>query len=58
MAVDFGIRVEIDSTVSADKKAELVRRVIQVLEDQTLSIVYAASYLDGTGTDQLTINVT
>lgn len=58
MAVDYGIRVLIDSTVSDDVKAEIVRKVIQVLEEHTLALTHNASYAAGSATDQVEITVT
>ena len=59
MAVDYAIEVLVDSTVSADKKAEIVRRLLQVLESQTLSVAYAATYAAGTtSVNQQTLTVT
>ena len=59
MAVNYGIEVLVDSTVSADKKAEITRRLIQVLESQTLSIAYAAAWAAGTtSVNQQTLTVT
>jgi len=58
MATDYGIRILIDSAVSADKKSEIVQRVIQVLQGRTLSLAHNAAFLEGTGTDQVEITVT
>ena len=48
MAINYGIEILIDAAVTADKKAEIVRRIIQVLEYRTLSVAYAATYAAGT----------
>lgn len=58
MATDYGIRILIDATVSDDKKAEIVRRVIQVLEAHTLALAHNAAYVEGSATDQVEITVT
>jgi len=59
MAVDFAIRIKIDSTVPADKRATLVRKVIQCLETQNLSIAYNVEYVEGTGTkNQVEVTIT
>lgn len=59
MAVNYGIEVLVDAAVSADKKAELVRRLLQVLESQTLSVAYATTYAAGTtSVNQQTLTVT
>lgn len=44
MSINVGYEVLVDASVTADKKAELARKIIQVLEPQTLSLVYAATY--------------
>jgi hypothetical protein len=58
MAINVGYEILVDASVVADKKAELVRRIIQVLESQTLSLVYATTYAAGSSsTNQATITV-
>jgi HEAT repeat protein len=58
MAIDYGIEILVDSSVAADKKAELVRRVIQLLESETLSLAYATTYSAGsTSVNNNTITV-
>ena len=60
MAVDYGLEILVDNTITgtADKYAELVRRLLQKLEGDTLSIVYAASYSAGsTSTNETTLTV-
>ena len=58
MAIDYGIEILVDTSVSADEKAGIVRRVIQLLEIQTLSIAYATTYASGTtSTNQNTITI-
>ncbi len=58
MAINVGYEILVDSSLSADKKAELVRRILQSLEHKTLSVVYAASYsAGGSSTNQATITV-
>lgn len=59
MATDYGIRILIDATVSADKKAEIVARVLQALQSRTLSLAHNAAFAEGTSTtDQVEITVT
>lgn len=58
MAVNTGYEVLIGTDISADKKAEITSRVLQVIQPKTLSIVYAATYAAGTGsTNQATIAI-
>ena len=58
MAVNVGYEVLVDSSVSADAKAGLIRRIIQALEPQTLSLAYATTYATGSdSTNQATITV-
>jgi len=55
---DYGIHVRIDSSVSADVKADIVRKLIQVCEPRSLALAYVASYVEGNGTFQVEIDVT
>ena len=50
MAVDFGIELLVDNSISGttDKYPEILRRVLQTLESETLAVTYAASYSAGT----------
>jgi len=58
MAVNVGYEILVDSSVTDDKKAEIVRRIIQVLEPQTLSIAYVTTYAGGSGsTNQASVTV-
>jgi len=58
MAVNVGYEVLVDSSVSADKKAEIMRKIIQVLEYRTLSVAYATTYSAGSSsTNQASIAV-
>ena len=58
MAVDIGYEILIATAVSADKKADLVSRVMQVLQTETLSVAYATTYAAGSGsTNQASIAV-
>jgi len=58
MAVNVGYEILVDASVSADKKAELARKIIQVLESQTLSLTYATTYAAGSNsTNQASIAV-
>jgi len=58
MATNFGLEILIDNSISGtdDKYAEIVRRLLQELETDTVNVTYAASYsLDDAvyGTDDL-----
>jgi len=58
MAINVGYEILIGSAVSADKKAQLTNRVMQILQPGTLSIAYAATYDGGSSsTNQATITV-
>ena len=58
MGINVGYEVLIDTSVTADKKAELTRRIIQILESQTLSIAYITTYsANADSTNQATIAV-
>jgi len=58
MATDYGIRILIDAAVSADIKAEIVKKVIQVLEAYTLSLAHNAAFVEGSAADMVEITVT
>ena len=53
MAVDTGIEILVDSDESADKKSEVLRRVLQVLDRYTCTITYAATYSAGSTSKNL-----
>lgn len=56
MAINVGYEILIGTAISADKKADLTSRILQVLQSETLSIAYATTYAAGTGsTNQATI---
>ena len=58
MAINTGYEILIATAVSADKKAELVSRIMQVLQTETLSVAYATTYAAGSGsTNQASIAV-
>ncbi len=58
MAVNTGYEILLDTTTTADKRAEIVRRVLQALEHKTLSMTNTAAYSAGsTSTNQATITV-
>jgi len=58
MAINTGYEVLVDSTVSADNKAGITHRILQVLDAQTLSVAYATTYSAGSGsTNQASIAV-
>ena len=44
MPINYSIAINVYDSVSADKQATLVRRILQVLESQTLSIEYHNAY--------------
>ena len=59
MATNVGYEILVDSSVSADNKAEILKRTLQVLSRKTLSITYAATYSAGTtSANQVGIEVT
>ncbi len=56
MAIDIGFEILNGAAISADKKADITSRVLQVLQSETLSLVYAATYATGTtSTNQATL---
>ena len=56
MAINTGYEILVDSSVAADTKANIVKRVITALESRTLSIAYATTYSGGANTtNQATI---
>jgi hypothetical protein len=58
MAINVGYEILLGADVSADNKAALTSRVIQVLQQETLSIAYAATYSAGAAsTNQATITI-
>jgi len=58
MAINTGYEILIAAAVSADKKAELVTRIEQVLQAETLSVAYDTTYATGSGsTNQASIAV-
>src|SRR4030042_1107987 len=58
MATNVGYEILVDTSISADKKAEIIRTTVQVLEDKTLSITYNTTYSAGTSsTNQATITI-
>lgn len=57
VTADYGIRVQMDSTLSDDAKSEILRKVLQVLEPHTVALTHAASYAAGNGTFQVEIDV-
>ena len=44
MPINYSIAINVYDSVSADKQATLTRRILQVLESQTLSIEYHNAY--------------
>ena len=61
MATDFAIRVRMDEAgsggVPSDQVPEVVRKVLQVVESETLAITHAASYAVGTRTYNVVVDV-
>lgn len=60
MATNFGLEILIDNSISGtdDKYAEIVRRLLQELETDTVNVTYAASYSAGSSsTNEVTITV-
>jgi len=56
MATNTGYEILVDSSVSDDTKANIVRKVLQALQSRTLSVAYATTYAAGSGsTNQATI---
>lgn len=57
---DYGIEILVDSTVSANKKVELLRKVLQILSTYTLALsALNTTYAAGTtSANQNTITVT
>lgn len=50
MAINVGYEILVDSSVSADTKADIAKNVIAALSSETLSIAYATTYAVGTST--------
>jgi len=58
MAVDYGLEVLIDSSVTTTNKAKIVRKILLALEPNTLSVAYATTYTAGAGsTNEVTLTV-
>ncbi len=58
MAVNVGYEILVASAESADKKSEVLRRVLQVLDRYTCTVTYAATYSAGsTSKNQMGIEV-
>ena len=58
MAVDTGFEILVDTGQSADKKSEVLRRVLQVLDRYTCTLTYATTYSAGsTSTNGVSIEV-
>ena len=58
MATDYSISILIDSTVSDNDKAEIVKRVIEALKFKTVALTNAASFTAGSRADQNTLTIT
>mgnify|MGYP001611007481 FL=1 len=48
MAINYSVEILVDSSVSADKRTELVRKILHVLQGYTRTTTYAATYAAGT----------
>tara|TARA_Y100000310_G_C20282277_1_gene623165 strand:+ start:148 stop:516 length:369 start_codon:yes stop_codon:yes gene_type:complete len=61
MAVDFDIRILLDEDgsggVTTDQTPEIVRKIYQVMEPETIVATHAASYSAGDRTSALTLDV-
>ena len=58
MPINYSIAINVYSSASADKQATLVRRILQVLESQTLSIEYHNAYDAGANsTNQISFEI-
>ena len=47
MAITHGFEITVGGAVTADKKAEIQARIVQVLASRTLSIAYVTTYSAG-----------
>ena len=58
MNINYSIAINVYDSVSADKQATLVRRILQILESQTLSIEYHNAYNGGANsTSQISFEI-
>ncbi len=58
MATNTGYEILIGGNVSADKKADLITRVLQVLQSESLSVTHATTYAgNSTSRNEATITV-
>jgi len=58
MATNVGYEILVATASSADKKAKILHRVLQVLGCRTTALIYAATYSDGTtSVNQASISV-
>lgn len=58
MATDYSISILIDSTVSDNDKAEIVKRIYEALKFKTIAPTNAASHTAGSRSDQHTLTIT
>lgn len=58
MATDYSISILIDSTVSNNDKAEIVKRIMEALKFKTIALTNAASHTAGSRADQQTLTIT
>ena len=49
MAIDFEVAVAIASGVSDDRKAEIMRKILEVLESETINAVAPETFAAGSG---------
>ena len=47
MAVDYSVYVKIDSTVTADEKATILRKILAVLASKTIAPTYNTTHTNG-----------
>ena len=58
MPINYSIAINVYDSVSADKQATLTRRILQILESQTLSIEYHNAYNGGANsTSQISFEI-
>lgn len=58
MAVDYGIRIQIDAAVTDDQKAKISAEIMRVLRAHNISVLaYNASYSAGSATDQIEVTI-
>jgi len=58
MAVDFSLRILVDSAVSADEKARIVRELLSIVNNNTKTIAYATTHSGVSDTSNVVATVT